>query len=139
MQKLSFSNILLMVLAITDAWLLSHPNIIGRLGVLIYDYGFIATFPKALLTVGATLGLSYLVAKYVQNNMETTRAKLVLGLLLVACLLMWVSTYFKFSAGTYALTGKPFIFGNHLLVFLLVLIFGQSFLKVSSQTPKSGV
>jgi predicted membrane channel-forming protein YqfA (hemolysin III family) len=51
MDKKISSMLLLLVLSITDAYLLAHPNLIGRLGVLLYKHSYIRNFPRALLTV----------------------------------------------------------------------------------------
>ena len=52
-----FFYILLFVLVILDAWLLAHPNLIGRAGVFFFEYEAIETFPKALGTVSLVVGL----------------------------------------------------------------------------------
>ena len=54
------SFLLLLVLSITDAYLLAHPNLVGRLGILLYKHSYIKTFPRALLTVLLVVGISVL-------------------------------------------------------------------------------
>lgn len=54
MNKKLSSILLLIVLSITDAYLLAHPNLIGRLGVLIYKHSYIKNFPRAVVTVGSS-------------------------------------------------------------------------------------
>jgi hypothetical protein len=50
MNKSLTSLLLLVVLGITDAYLLSHPNLIGKLGIFIYKHDYLKTFPRALAT-----------------------------------------------------------------------------------------
>jgi hypothetical protein len=118
--------ILLVILGITDAYMISHPNLIGKLGVWMYKYEMIKTFPKALITVLSSLAFCYFIANFLENRKGKSWAKYGLIFGLIICLLVLADIFFKFSAGSYAHTGKTFIFGMHLLPIMLCYIFGAS-------------
>jgi hypothetical protein len=119
------SIIPLTILAITDAYLISHPNLMGKIGVRMYNYDMIKTFPVALITVFATLGISYLATVFLEKQILKKWAKYCLMALFGISVLVLIQIYFKFSSGSYAHTGKAFIFGMHLLPILLIYIFGN--------------
>ncbi|MBC7890773.1 MAG: hypothetical protein H7Y12_01050 [Sphingobacteriaceae bacterium] len=123
-------HLLLLVLTVTDAFLVSHPNLIGRFGVWFYKYASFKNFPNALLTVGLTVGISFGLTELVKRKLPARGAALVLALLLVVAVTLLLSVYLKFSGGTYRLTGKSFIYGMHLLPCLLLLIFAQGLYEV---------
>jgi hypothetical protein len=123
------TTILIVILGITDAYLISHPNILGRLGIFIYKYDMLKTFPKALLTVAVTLGCCYTISYLsgIYSHKPWSRWLLWLGLVLSLAVLAQV--YIKFSGGSYRLTGKPFRYGMHLLPVLMAFIFASKLWK----------
>lgn len=123
-------HFLLIILTITDAFLLAHPNLIGRVGILFYNYFYLKTFPRALLTVGITIGVAWGLTELCKRALSARAAVLVLALLLVGAVAILLNVYFKFSSGTYRLTGKAFIYGAHLLPILLISIFAQGIYEV---------
>ena len=116
---------LLAVLTLVAAWLLAHPNLIGRFGVLFYNYSFIKTFPRAIATVGLTTMACLTISIFVQLKLPRRQAVWVLALLTLLFAALFVQTWFKFSKGTYALTGAGFKTGAILLPALLTLVFGK--------------
>ena len=140
MNKKLSSILLLIVLSITDAYLLAHPNLIGRLGVLIYKHSYIKNFPRALVTVGLVVGISLLICeglyRYVRHKIAA-RWSLMLMLLSVG----WFAyVYVTFSSFAYSITGKAFIYGAHLLPVILLGLFSRYFIKaafISGQNGKS--
>ncbi|MBX2915988.1 MAG: hypothetical protein KF856_12030 [Cyclobacteriaceae bacterium] len=48
--------LLLIGLAVADAWLIAKPNLLGKLGFIIYKYHYLRTFPRALFTVALVMG-----------------------------------------------------------------------------------
>lgn len=122
--------LLYIVLAVTDAWLLSHPNLIGRAGIWFYKYHYFSSFPTALLTVsgivGAGLGLSMLLQKLLPGRL----AVLLHTLLLAVAIGLFFYVFLQFSSGSYRLTGQGFRWGVHLLPALLVLIFLQGIYEI---------
>ncbi|MFN8343660.1 MAG: hypothetical protein U0X91_01575 [Spirosomataceae bacterium] len=115
---------IILVLAVIDAWLLAHPNLIGKLGILFYKYDMIKTFPRALATVGLTAVAAVAITVFAKRTSRQT-ALMILGLLTLASIGLLVNTYFKFSSGTYAMTGSGFKTGALLTPIILLLIFGN--------------
>jgi hypothetical protein len=95
-QNPSFYFIIL-VLVVIDSWLLAHPNLLGKLGILFFKYDMIRTFPRALATVGLTAIMAIAIAIFIQKMSKQT-ALLVLGVLTLASVGLLINTYFKFSA-----------------------------------------
>lgn len=113
------SLLLLLVLSVTDAYLLAHPNLIGKIGVLVYKHHYIRNFPRALLTVmivvGLSLGVCELVFRFTQK-----KTAIFSYLVLTGIALFWFMYVFvTFSSFSYRITGKSFIYGAHLLPVIL--------------------
>ncbi|QRR00881.1 hypothetical protein [Dyadobacter sandarakinus] len=123
-RKLS-SIILLTVLSITDAYLLSHPNLIGKLGILFYKHSYIKNFPRALVTVLLVVGTSLLICEVVTRFTRQRTSVGVLGLLFTLSLLLFAYVYNTFTAFSYSMTGKAFIYGAHLLHVILTGLYGR--------------
>lgn len=119
-----FFYILLLVLIALNAWLLAHPNLIGRAGVFFFDYDYLDTFPKALGTVAAVVGIALLVA-WVAGRL----GKVIGSVVLIALLAMsgyWLfDSFMLYNSGVYKLTGAGFRAGAILLPGLLVLVFSN--------------
>ncbi len=135
MKNQLFFYILLTLLVITDAWLLAHPNLLGKIGVWMYKYDYLKTFPRALGTValatGVTLGICLLVRRLLGKAMAT----IVLWLLALAVAFVFVQTLVQFSSGSYAHTGAGFKTGAILLPFVLLVTVAQNIWELS-QRPK---
>ncbi len=114
--------VLLFLLVVTDAWLLAHPNWVGRVGIWFYKYHYLKTFPRALATVSlatmAILGTGFLIRRYCSRSV----AFVLLGGLVLACLAVLVQTLFQFSDGTYVHTGAGFKTGAILLPVILLTV-----------------
>lgn len=128
-QNPSFYFIIL-VLVVIDAWLLAHPNLLGKLGILFFKYDMIRTFPRALATVGLSTILAIAITIFIQKTSRQT-ALLVLGILTLASVGLLVNTYFKFSSGSYAMTGSGFKTGALLMPLILILVFGNGVYEAS--------
>lgn len=127
MNKNLTSALLLVVLGITDAYLLSHPNLIGKLGILIYKHDYLKTFPRALITVSLVIGVSIALCEIIKRG---TKHRTAIGLfmaLMVAGLGLFIYVYTTFSSISYSMTGKSFIYGAHLLPVIMIGIFGRYF------------
>ncbi|TAF27056.1 MAG: hypothetical protein EAZ70_07955 [Runella slithyformis] len=136
MRKDLFFYVLLAVLTLVDAWLLAHPNLVGKLGILFFKYDMIKTLPRAFGTVTLVV-LSCLSVGYVlQKQLSSGQSKWVLAFLVLACLGLLVQTYFKFSAGSYALTGAAFRTGAVLLPAIMALVFGKMWYGLFFQAPQ---
>lgn len=121
--------LILVVLAVVDAWLLAHPNLIGRLGILFFKYDMIKTFPRALATVSIAVLISVGIVSFIPKAGKQT-ALLVLGILTLVSIGVLVNTILKFSSGSYAMTGAGFKTGAVLMPIILVLIFGNGLLEM---------
>jgi hypothetical protein len=132
-MKNPFFYILLLVLVLLDAWLLANPNLVGRVGVFLYEYDYISTFPRALLTVGAVIGLTLLVSVAVRRFFGRAIALVVLAMLVVMGLLWVVQAVGQFTSGVYQFTGQGFKAGAILLPGLVTLVFGKFFYDVLTQ------
>jgi hypothetical protein len=129
MNKKLSSLLLLLVLSITDAYLLAHPNLIGRLGVLVYKHSYIRNFPRALLTVILIVGISLVACEGLYRFIRHKKAALwYMGFALVA--MGWfLYVYITFSSFSYRITGKAFIYGAHLLPLILFGLYTRYFVK----------
>ncbi|SOE23848.1 hypothetical protein SAMN06298216_4227 [Spirosomataceae bacterium TFI 002] len=129
----------ILILGTTDAYLISHPNILGKLGVFVFKYGMIKNFSNALITVFITLGICIALAYFIEKYNEKSWAKY----LLIACtglsLFILGQVVYKFSGGTYAHTGKSFVWGMILLPVIMLYIFGTVwFSKKTSKVTETG-
>jgi hypothetical protein len=117
--------ILLFIIGIADAYMVSHPNLLGKIGVRVYNYSMFKTFPNALLTILGALTFSYVLCLFLQKKTAMKWAKYVLIFCLVLSISTLIQVFLKFSGGSYAHTGKVFKFGLHLFPILLIYIFGN--------------
>ena len=116
--------LLLVGVIIIDAWMISHPNLMGRFGVWFYKYEYISTFPKALITVGLSVIVAISIVEASLKWLNTKNTRLLLSLFLVISLALLAGVSLKFSGGTYRHTGSAFRWGFHVLPMLLIAIFG---------------
>lgn len=129
MNKKISSLLLLLVLSVTDAYLLAHPNLIGKIGILVYKHSYIRNFPRALITVLLVVGISLLICQLLYRFSKYSVA-LVGYALLLAMALGWLGyVYATFSTFSYRITGKAFIYGAHLLPITLAGLYGRYFVK----------
>lgn len=119
-----FFYVLLLVLVVLDGWLLAHPNLIGRAGVFFFEYDYLETFPKALSTVAAIVGLSLLIA-WAVSRLSRTLALILLVVLVMASGYWLFNNFQVYNTGVYKLTGAGFRAGAILLPGLVMLVFGQ--------------
>lgn len=117
-RKLS-SLLALLVLSVTDAYLLAHPNLIGKIGVLLYKHHYIRNFPRALLTVLLVVGVSLAICELVYR-FAGKRTAIITYLMLAGVAVGWfMYVFITFSSFSYRITGKAFIYGAHLLPVIL--------------------
>jgi hypothetical protein len=114
------------ILGITDAYLISHPNILGKLGVFVFKYGMIKNFQNALITVAITLGICITITFLIEKNKSKNWAKYLLWASTFLSLFILGQVVYKFSNGTYAHTGKTFVWGMMLLPAIMLYIFGTA-------------
>lgn len=134
MRKLSF-YFFLIALVILDSFLLSKPNLLGKIGLIIYKYHYLRTFPRTLLTVSIVVviafGLAELVSFLVKRKaLKRALGTVVLALLIVVSFAALVKTGMDFSTWTYSHTGLRFRFGAYLLPTLLIVLFTYALVKL---------
>ena len=120
--------IFLAVLVVLDAWLLAHPNVIGRAGIFFFNYGAIETFPKALGTVALVLVVTALIAWGIRQLKQPLAIGITLALLVGSTYYLFQS-FTQYNTGVYKLTGAGFRAGAILLPGLIVLVLGESLLR----------
>jgi len=131
-----FFYVLLAVLVVLNAWLLANPNLIGRVGVFLYEYDYISTFPRALGTVAAVMGVTLLAGLAVRRFFGRAIALVILAMLVVMGLLWVVQSVGQFTTGVYKFTGAGFKAGAILMPGLVTLIFGKFFYDVLTQNQR---
>lgn len=125
--KLNF-YLFIAALTILDAVLIRSPNLLGKIGLLIYKYHYLRTFPKALLTVSIVIGVSVCISEVIHFAVRKTVLKravatILMVLLSVASLVLLVKTGLDFSKGMYSHTGLRFRCGAYLLPAILMVVF----------------
>ena len=133
-RKVTFYWILL-TLILVDSWLLSKPNLLGKVGLIIYKYHYLRSFPRTLLTVWLVVSVSILVVLLVQylmkqQKLSKTVASLVLGIFLFFSILIIVKVYIDFTAWTYSHTGLKFRYGAYLLPTLVMIVFLNGLIQI---------
>ena len=125
MNKKISSLLLLLILSITDAYLLAHPNLIGKLGILIYKHSYIRNFPRALATVLIVVILSLLICELVYRYAGKRTAVIIYAFLSGMAIFWLIYVYSMFSSFAFRITGKAFIYGAHLLPVILGGMYGR--------------
>lgn len=133
-RKVAF-HWLILSLVFIDSWLLSKPNILGKIGLVIFKYHYLRTFPRTLLTVWLVVSTSVLIVftvHYLLSQRKLTRpaATVALSACLIASLLLMAKVYIDFTSWSYSHTGLKFIFGAHILPIILILIFLNGVIQV---------
>lgn len=131
-------------LALLDAVLIRSPNLLGKIGLLIYNYHYLRTFPKALLTVSIVVGFAVVVSELIQTGVRRAWLKRGSGILLLLVFLMLaiallVKTGMDFSSGVYSQTGIRFRLGACLLPAILMVVFIYALLtlpRMSTSLPE---
>lgn len=119
--------VILALLSVIDALLISKPNFLGKLGLWLFKYCYLRTFPRAFLTVSIVVGVALLLSEFV---LFISRRKVIskgVGLISLVFVLASGGILFKifhdFSKGIYSHTGTYFRYGVFLLPSVLILIF----------------
>ncbi len=123
-----FFYVLLLVLVVLDGWLLAHPNLIGQAGVFFFDYTYLNTFPKALGTVSAVVGVALLI-NWGIGQLSRPMAMGITVAVLAASVYYLFQSFTQYNTGIYKLTGAGFRAGAILLPGLIVLVFGEGLLR----------
>lgn len=131
----------LAALVLLDAVLLRSPNLLGKIGLIIYKYHYLRTFPKALLTVFLVVGVASILAEVIRftvgnDVMKRIAGKVILFLFTLASVVVFVKTAMDFTTWSYAHTGLRFRLGAYLLPAILVLVFTHAWFTLPRQEEK---
>jgi len=136
MNKKISSLLLLLVLSVTDAYLLAHPNLIGKIGVLVYKHVYIRNFPRALLTVLLVVGISLVICELISRFASRKAATIFYSWLMAIAVFWFGYVFLTFSTFSYRITGKAFIYGAHLLPCILAGLFGRYMIRQILNKPR---
>jgi hypothetical protein len=126
-------------LVVLDGLLLSRPNLLGKVGLKIYHYTYLRSFPKALLTATVVIGIAVVICEaivYFANSGTLGRrvSNAILLFLVVICAGLLIKTTMDFSGGSYGYTGIQFRIGACLLPLNLLLVFLFGLTKLPKRT-----
>ena len=126
-------------LVVLDGLLLSHPNLLGKVGLKIYHYTYLRSFPKALLTVAVVTAIAIAICEviiYFANKGTLGRrfSNVILLVLSVVCSGLLIKTIMDFSGGSYGKTGLQFRTDACMLPLLLLLVFLYGLTKLPKRT-----
>ena len=138
MRKSAFYSIVV-GLIILNGFLLSKPNLLGKIGLIVYKYYYLRSFPRTLLTVTIVCtiaaGLMELFSFLSRRRIiGRTLASIMFGLFVLLGFAQLVKTGIDFSSWTYSHTGLRFRLGAFMLPTLVIFIFTQGWLRL----PRSG-
>lgn len=127
-KRLAF-YLLIAALVVVDSILLRSPSLLGKIGLIIYKYHYLRTFPKTLLTVSTVVlvvcGIAELIRLLVKlETLKRVTGVILLSLLLLVTVAILVKTAIDFSAWTYSHTGMRFRYGAYLLPGIVMAILG---------------
>lgn len=123
------------LLVVADSYMIAKPNLIGRLGIWIYKYHYLRTFPKALLTVSIVVIIAIVIALAIyflvkKSLIKRSIGNLLLSFFILICSVLLINVIITFSKGSYGHTGKLFRAGANLLPCILIFIFGYGIFEI---------
>ena len=127
-------------LMLLDAVLIRSPNLLGTIGLLIYKYHYLRTFPKALLTIFLVVGVAAVISESIRfavkgELLKISLAKVLFLLLTTLTVALTIKVVLDFSSGSYAHTGLRFRIGAILLPVILVVVFIYGWLTLPKVEP----
>jgi len=130
--------IIIALLSVIDALLLAKPNFLGKIGLWVFKYSYLRTFPRALITVSIVVGTAFLIGESIVLIGKKKWIKKSIGLLLLLIFFLaaggiLAKVIHDFSKGIYSHTGVYFRYGVFLLPGILLLVFATSFFRLSSK------
>jgi hypothetical protein len=128
---------------VLDSVLIRSPNLLGKIGLIIYKYSYLRTFPRTLMTVGSVVGMAVLITEIIRwmtqrNVLKRVVSISILLVLTLASIALLVKTGIDFTAWTYSHTGLRFRIGAYLLPLILTLVFAYTLFtlpKLNEQPP----
>lgn len=131
MKNRAMFYLFVVALIVLDSVLIRSPNLLGKIGLIIYKYSYLRTFPRTLMTVGAVVGIAVLIAEIIRwmTKQKVLRRTISVSILLILTLLstgILVKTGIDFTAWSYSHTGLRFRIGAYLLPVILILVFAYA-------------
>lgn len=133
--------IVLISLTTVDAYLIAKPNLLGKLGFIIYKYHYLRTFPRALLTVAIVVAVVWIITQVIvwlgyKEIIVKRTAIIILIVLLVLFVFIGVKTALDFQSWSYSHSGHKLKYGAYLLPLILIFVSGSGLVNVFRQTPR---
>lgn len=127
-------------LIVLDSVLLRSPNLLGKIGLIIYKYSYLRTFPRTLMTVGSVVLIGVLITEIIRwmTQRQVIKRVVAVSVLLILTLLsvaMLVKTGIDFTAWSYSHTGLRFRIGAYLLPVILIVVFGYALFTLPAIDP----
>lgn len=128
------------ILVTLDSVLLTSPNLLGKIGLIIYKYHYLRTFPRAFATVLCVVLVAVSIAELIRILVNRQVLPRIAGIfillaLVLACAALWAKTSMDFSTWTYSHTGTRFRYGAYLLPIILLIVFLHTL--VNLRAPKT--
>jgi hypothetical protein len=124
------------LLSIIDALLLAKPNFLGKIGLWLFKYSYLRTFPRAMVTVSIVVGTAIAISELIVLIAKKKWIKKGWGLTLLLLFILasggiLAKVIHDFSKGIYSHTGVYFRYGVFLLPSILIIAFTTSFFSLS--------
>lgn len=124
-------------LIVLDGVLLRSPNLLGKIGLIVYKYSYLRTFPKALLTVTIVVGMAVVLSEVIRflvarGSVKKSSGRIIMLIFLIISIAMLVKTGLDFQAWSYAHTGVRFRYGAYLLPLIWIVVFGYHLFTLPS-------
>jgi hypothetical protein len=130
--------IIIALLAVIDALLLAKPNFLGKIGLWLFKYSYLRTFPRAMVMVSIVVGAAIIISEMIVFVSKKKKIKKGVGLMLLLLFVLvsggiLAKVIHDFSKGIYSHTGVYFRYGVFLLPGILMLVFATSFFRLYSK------
>jgi hypothetical protein len=143
MKKRVMFYLLVLALVVLDSVLIRSPNLLGKIGLIIYKYSYLRTFPRTLMTVGSVVGVAVLITEIIRwmtmrNVLKRVVSISILLILTLISIALLVKTGIDFTAWSYSHTGLRFRIGAYLLPLILTTVFAYALFtlpKTDESTP----
>jgi hypothetical protein len=130
--------IVIALLSVIDALLLAKPNFLGKIGLWLFKYSYLRTFPRAMVTVSIVVGAAIVIGGLIVFISKKKWIKKGVGLILLLLFVLasggiLAKVIHDFSKGIYSHTGIYFRYGVFLLPSILIIVFAISFFRLSAK------
>ncbi|MEJ1237622.1 hypothetical protein WBG78_05825 [Chryseolinea sp. T2] len=138
MRRSTFYS-LVVGLIVLNGYLLSKPNLLGKIGLIVYKYYYLRSFPRTLLTVTIVCAIAVLLMELFtflvrRRTVGLTLTGILFGLLVALSFVQLVKTGLDFSAWTYSHTGLRFRLGAFMLPTVVILIFTYGWMRLPKRS-----